>query len=512
MKTKLITLLIAIFALVGSATAQRKIQVYKDGEVVYSEYVSNIDSVKFIEHEYVDLGLSVKWATCNVGATTPEESGYYFAWGETESKTTYDWNTYKYCNGTSTSKTKYCTSSDYGIVDNKIILELRDDAAHVNWGGNWRMPTRAEQDELRDATNCTWEWTTQNGVNGYKIISKKNGNSIFLPAVGYYDTETLYSAGVAGRYWSSSLNTVNNRSYDLYFSLNSVDWFDYSCYGGLPIRAVCGDALIYTVSVSSSGETSGTATLSSNIVKHGGTTTLTATPNNNYVFKHWLLNGNVVSTQNPYTAIVTANSEYVAVFEIPTHNGYEYVDLGLSVKWATCNVGAESPEDYGDYFAWGETEAKEYYEWSSYKHCEGTSTSLTKYCTSLNYGIVDDNKTKLELEDDAAHVNWGGSWRMPTDSELEDLIDYCTWEWISQNGIYGYKATSKINGNFIFLPAAGSISAYDLRSDGWDSVYWSSKLPAARNESAYYLLLYPEVQSISYGFRCYGRSVRAVWE
>ncbi|MBQ3575808.1 MAG: hypothetical protein IJA28_00145, partial [Coprobacter sp.] len=126
MKTKLITLLIAIFALVGSATAQRKIQVYKDGEVVYSEYVSDIDSVKFIEHEYVDLGLSVKWATCNVGATTPEESGYYFAWGETESKTTYDWNTYKYCNGTSTSKTKYCTSSDYGIVDNKIILELRD--------------------------------------------------------------------------------------------------------------------------------------------------------------------------------------------------------------------------------------------------------------------------------------------------------------------------------------------------------------------------------------------------
>lgn len=228
------------------------------------------------------------------------------------------------------------------------------------------------------------------------------------------------------------------------------------------------------------------------------------------MFKHWTLNGNVVSTQNPYTAIVTANSEYVAVFEIPTHNGYEYVDLGLSVKWATCNVGAESPEDYGDYFAWGETEAKEYYERSSYKHCEGTSTSLTKYCTSSNYGTA-DNKPWLELEDDAAHVNWGGNWRIPTDSELEDLMDYCTWEWTTQNGIYGYKATSKINGNFIFLPAAGSISAYDLRSDGWDSVYWSSHV-TVHNESAYYLLLYPEVQSISYGFRCYGRSVRAVWE
>ncbi|MBR5532185.1 MAG: T9SS C-terminal target domain-containing protein, partial [Bacteroidales bacterium] len=131
------------------------------------------------ENEYVDLGLpsGIKWATCNVGANSPEDYGDYFAWGETEPKDYYDWSTYKYCNGSYDIMTKYFTDSDYGTVDNKTTLELTDDAAHVNWGGNWRMPTKAEQDELRNTDNCTWEWTTLNGVEGYKVISKKNGNS-----------------------------------------------------------------------------------------------------------------------------------------------------------------------------------------------------------------------------------------------------------------------------------------------------------------------------------------------
>ena len=101
-------------------------------------------------HEYVDLGLPsrIKWATCNVGATTPEEYGDYFAWGETEPKDNYDWSTYKWCNESNATMTKYCTDSSYGTVDNKTVLELEDDAAYVNWGGNWRMPTKAELDEL----------------------------------------------------------------------------------------------------------------------------------------------------------------------------------------------------------------------------------------------------------------------------------------------------------------------------------------------------------------------------
>ena len=191
-------------------------------------------------HNWVDLGLSVKWATCNVGATTPEGYGNYYAWGETKPKSTYDWSNYKYCNGTAYSITKYCTDSEYGIVDNKTTLELSDDAAHVNWGGSWRMPTKAEQDELRDTNNCTWTWTTQNGVNGYKVTSKKNGNSIFLPAAGYRYDSSLRNAGSYGGYWSSSLNTsYSSYAYYLRFSSSYVDWNGRSRYYGHSVRAVC---------------------------------------------------------------------------------------------------------------------------------------------------------------------------------------------------------------------------------------------------------------------------------
>ena len=187
-------------------------------------------------HAYVDLGLSVKWATCNVGSSKPEEYGYYLAWGETQPKSTYDWSTYKYCNGNENTLTKYNNSSVYGSVDNKTTLELSDDAAHVNWGGSWRMPTKAEQDELR--TRCTWTWTSQNGVNGYKVTSKRNGNSIFLPAASFRG-RGLYYPGFDGYYWSSSLHTDYSRSpWNISFS-DHVDK-DYSYrYFGQSVRPVC---------------------------------------------------------------------------------------------------------------------------------------------------------------------------------------------------------------------------------------------------------------------------------
>ena len=190
-------------------------------------------------HNWVDLGLSVKWATCNVGATTPEGYGNYFAWGETTPKTTYNWSTYKYCNGPD-SMTKYCVDSRDGKVDNKTTLELSDDAAHVNWGGSWRMPTKAEQEELMDTDNCTWEWTTQNEVNGYKVTSKKNGNSIFLPAAGCRYNSNLDDAGSYGYYWSSSLDASGSRfAYGLDFGSSDVGWFSDDRYYGQPVRAVC---------------------------------------------------------------------------------------------------------------------------------------------------------------------------------------------------------------------------------------------------------------------------------
>ena len=192
-------------------------------------------------HEYVDLGLpsGVLWATCNVGADSPEDYGDYFAWGETTPKSTYDWSTYKWCNGSYDTQTKYCTNSYLGTVDNKTILELSDDAANANWGGDWMMPTMYELNELRDTDNCTWTWTTQNGVNGYKVTSKSIGNSIFLPAAGGRNGSDLYNAGSYGYYWSSSLCPSNSDyAYFLYFSSDYISWNGYYRNYGRSVRPV----------------------------------------------------------------------------------------------------------------------------------------------------------------------------------------------------------------------------------------------------------------------------------
>ena len=187
-------------------------------------------------HEYVDLGLSVKWATCNIGATTPEDYGNYYAWGETKPQSTYNWSTYKWCNGSSSTFTKYNTSSSFGTVDNKTVLDLADDAARANWGGSWRMPTDAEWQELRD--NCTWTWETLNGINGFEVKGP-NGNSIFLPAAGYRGNDDLYSAGDFGHYWSSSLYAVNpSGAWDVNFFSDNVSGGYGSRYCGLSVRAV----------------------------------------------------------------------------------------------------------------------------------------------------------------------------------------------------------------------------------------------------------------------------------
>ena len=155
-----------------------------------------------------------------------------------------------------------------------------------------------------------------------------------------------------------------------------------------------------------------------------------------------------------------------------------YVDLGLSVKWATCNVGADKPEDFGDYYAWGETETKDVYDWSSYKWCNDSSDTLTKYNPFKVQGIV-DSITTLDPNDDVAHVKWGGSWRMPTASEFRELMDNCKWTWKSVNGINGYVVRSRIKGyrdRSIFLPAAGYCYDKELRCAGEFAYYWSNSL------------------------------------
>ena len=210
---------------------------------------------------------------------------------------------------------------------------------------------------------------------------------------------------------------------------------------------------------------------------------------------------------------------------------YTYVDLGLpsGTLWATCNVGAENPEDYGDYFAWGETEPyytegnaqsmaldiykddkPDGYNWGSYKWCKGANNNMTKYCTSIYYGTVDDNIV-LDSEDDVARMKWDGNWRMPTFAELDELLTECTWTWTQLNGVDGYKVSSNQsdNTNYIFLPAAGYRFGGRLYSGGY---YWSSSLyPSGPNRS--YNLEFESDSSPAHldaPNRCYGQPVRPV--
>ena len=176
------------------------------------------DSIENEYHEAVDLGLSVMWATCNVGASSPEEYGDYFAWGETTTKSSYDEDN-STTHGLSTS-----TLQSRGIIGSDGNLTAAYDAATANWGGSWRMPTLDEIKELLN--NCTWTWTTQNGVNGRKVTGP-SGNSIFLPAAGGRYGTDLYDAGSRGDYWSATPDSNGDLACNLYFGSDNYDWGDY---------------------------------------------------------------------------------------------------------------------------------------------------------------------------------------------------------------------------------------------------------------------------------------------
>ena len=409
-------------------------------------------------HEFVDLGLpsGTMWATHNVGATKPEEYGGYYAWGETVEKKKYNWKTYKFCKGSYTAITKYVTDSSYGKIDNKTVLDQEDDVAITLWGEGWQMPTTEAYEEL--CKHCFWEWTVINGILGYKVTSKINGISIFLPAAGCQNSNVKnFRKGWEGMYWSKC---GGNGAYKLMFSSNDYKVTFASRAYGCTVRPVFISAK--TIEVDS-----------------------------------LVVNDNNISSNN----II---------------NGHEYVDLGLSVKWATCNVGAVKPEYFGGYYAWGEIEEKEEYSWATYKWCNGSYDTMTKYCTDSRYGTV-DNKTVLDPEDDVAHVKWGGSWRMPTEEEYYELHNNCIWTWTTQNGVNGYKVTSKKNGNSLFLPAASerTYTTTTACGVGEHGYYWlGSHERTARHHACllYFYGLYGGNNKSTSRQRFYGCSVRPVSE
>ena len=228
-------------------------KVWKGGNVTSSISTADIDSVTFGSntqnnvtnlgdgvylingHKFVDLGLpsGLLWATCNIGDKAATDDGNYYAWGETATKDTYyNWSTYKY-------GSLYVNMTKYTSTDSKTVLENSDDAAYVNWGSSCRMPTRTEFDELCNKENCTWIWTSKTTssnetINGYEVTSKKNGNSIFLPASGCRFESNLDYHGSSGYYWSSTLNSsLTSYAYTLGFSS-----YYYFRYDGRTVRPV----------------------------------------------------------------------------------------------------------------------------------------------------------------------------------------------------------------------------------------------------------------------------------
>ena len=454
-------------------------------------------------HEYVDLGLpsGLLWATCNVGANSPEEYGDYFAWGEIETKE-------EYTQGNSLT---------YGKLMNDISGNPQCDAATANWGGSWRIPTHDEFQELWQ--KCNWDWRIHNGVPGAIITSRTNSNYIFIPA-------TSFSwAGEAFSLWSSTPG-----EYDIFSKYRSYNDGNTCGHGselrseGMPVRPVSGGNFTEPAAQYAFVETSEVKEITSSSAVCGGNVT---TDNGSTVTAKgvcWSTNKNPTIDDNKTTdgsgvgsftsnlsnlepntiyyvrayATNAAGTSYgetisfTTLAQTNTINGHEYVDLGLSVKWATCNVGANSPEEYGDYFAWGETETKSEY----------TQANSLTYGKSLN--DISGNP-----QYDAATANWGGDWRMPTKDELNELRNNCTLEWITEDDVNGYKVTSNINGNSIFLPATGyryGISYEDAGSIGY---YWSS-MPHENNNGAYYLYFWNGAKYIGDNNRYRGQTIRPV--
>ncbi|MBR4842967.1 MAG: Ig-like domain-containing protein [Bacteroidaceae bacterium] len=508
-----------------SVSAQYYMNVFHSDGTVSRYDVSEIDRITFdgqdpdAQFKYVDLGLSVNWATFNVGATSPEEYGDYYAWGEIETKDSYSWENYKWANGSSKTITKYCLDDSNGKVDGKKVLDPEDDVAHVLWGGDWRMPTKDEINELLN--HCDYYYTELNGVDGVVFVSMVEGYedaSIFIPLAGAF-TDVLHGAGNGAYLFGSSLYASATGAYVLY----DVGIGGYSRYMGMPVRPVC-------PSGSWKGVTSISLDKESVALSTGGSYRLRATilcGEEDYSFLTGIVswtsdNNNVVSVDDE--GVVTALSAGKAVVTV-AGNGHsatceivvkdytpvrEYVDLGLSVKWATCNVGAMAPTAPGNYYAWGEIEAKSLYTYSNYRF---KNPSIRYGYSKYNFDPEDgdiDYKYGLDMEDDVARALWGEGWRMPTVEELTELVESCSWEWISINGTEGYQVTGP-NGNQIFLPAANyRIDEGDGAVEGWTS-YLSSTLSSSVSGCAMGIDFSSEEYYIEVESRYMGELIRPVY-
>lgn len=434
-----------------------------DKALKYATKVSFVPSHEFIEVDIpdptgpraIDLGIVISrgdgtaykllWADCNLGATAPEEGGDYYAWGETDyyyqdgnrftnptatwqfkdgKSSGYDFSSYIWAGSADQTVSKYCPSDQAdrwggsGSPDGKTVLDPEDDAARAVLGEGWRMPTAKEFEVL--AWWCNHEWTTQGGAYGMKVTSTVNGQSIFLPAVGYRSGNSVWDndegMGYEGYYWTSSINSkdalyasmayLNNDAPERCFLPKMATDFDrYQRYWGMQVRAV----------------------------------------------------------KEEETQPITS-----------THMGHEFVDMGNGIKIAETNIGASNGPAKGEYFAWGEVRPKN--DYSKYTYRYYSDGFITRYKAGYNGETI-----TLYPEDDPAHANWGGAWRTPTSAEWQTLTDTNKYKWEWESSIGGFWVTSKENNNSIYLPAGGVMSGSTLMNVSTATCYWSNTLNGSDN-------------------------------
>ncbi len=418
----------------------------------------------------IDLGLpsGTKWACCNVDASAPEGYGGYYAWGETKEKNIYDWSTYIHCDGDKES----CLHLGGNIAGTPY------DVAHLKMGSAWQMPSPDQGEELLDY--CTPEWTTVNGVNGI-MFTGPNGGSIFLPATGIRINNELRESGDFGYYWMST-HYPSPSYFAFYFFIGPYGthsfWGNTSRSSGMCVRPVFVENAQRPLVLSASkvkvydGESTTVEIASgsgSYMIGCSDKKVATASLSGTTISITGVAAGSTVVS---VTDATTGNSQFVNVTVVAKEKSYlacpdahhpHLIDLGMpsGTKWACCNVGADKPESYGGYYAWGETEEKDVYTVDNYLYYDSSS------------------KTYLDLGDiagtqyDVAHMNWSGSWQMPNIDQIQELLIYCSNEWTTLNGVYGLKCTG-LNGGAIFLPAAGFRKYENFGDVGNYGNYWST--------------------------------------
>ena len=487
-----------------------------------------------MEMATVDLGLSVKWGSCNLGAQNPMQYGDQYAWGEITAKDSFTPENYKFggAHSNPNSYWDYLGCIKYNDKDEKYFLDSEDDAAHVKLGEDWRIPSPEEWQELIE--NCVWKWTSFHDAVGVVGTSKINGKCIFFPADSSFRNGSLES----GIYHSSQVVASNNHEFAGYYYNDygqSIDvsfpsptedilgFFSQLRYDGAAIRPVYGHIAVDDVQLDETKVD----------LRPGESIRLTETisPSNatnmNVV---WASSDESVATVSQ-EGEVRCVAEGKAVITVTTQEGGktascvvnrnycappEIVDLGLSVKWASFNLGAKSPEEIGNYYSWGETKTKDRFYYATYKWCANESlNNLTKYCYDPDQGFngFTDNKKVLDPTDDAAFVNLGGKWRMPTSQEIEELSENCEFTPAILNNVEGRWVTSRINGNRVFFPLSGFISD-DMIYNSDCGYYWSSSLYTYEifPTSAVSMMLSPETWGLWDSFRADGLPIRPVYD